>query len=244
VSAALFWSVLFFGLIDLATIVVPGEFLPTVPLEASWGAFFTMIVAGAFVRVAWRPGDRVVPAAQLLLAAVALTVGAALGGRPEPIVVAAVLAVLAGLLLLRTSRPRRAELQPRGAVPLLVLAVAAVPFWAGYAWHAAAASRSGVDDDISVGIPHWAVQSAVGVAILACAVVAGVWPRGRGLLGTCAGVAAVLLGVATASYPEATGAMPSPLAGFAAVAWGLAVAVLAHVPRTDVAVLAPLPRTD
>jgi hypothetical protein len=53
-----------------------------------------------------------------------------------------------------------------------------------------------------------------------------------------------LLGVATVSYPEATGAMPSSLAGFAAVAWGLAVAVLAHVPRTDVAVLAPLPRTD
>jgi hypothetical protein len=231
VAAALFWSVLFFGLIDLATIVVPGDFLPTVPLEASWGAFFTVIVAGAFVRLAWRPDDRVVPAVQLLVAAAALVAGAALGGRPEPVLVAAALAVLVALLLVRTARPRRPELRLRPAAPLLGAAVVATPFWVAYAWQAAAASRTGLDDDISVGVPHWAVQSAVGLAIAACALAAGGWPRGRPLLATSAGLGAVLLGVATVSYPDATGAMPTPLAGFAAVAWGLAVVVLARLPR-------------
>jgi hypothetical protein len=191
-----------------------------------------MIVAGAFVGLAWRPDDRVVPAVQLLLAASALVVGAALGGRAEPVVVAAVLGVLGALLLVRTARPRGVELRLRPAVPLLVVAVAAAPFWAGYAWQAAGASRSGLDDDISVGIPHWAVQSAVGLAIAACALAAGGWPRGRRLLATCAGLAAALLGVATVSYPDATGAMPSPLAGVAALAWGLAVVVLARLPRS------------
>jgi hypothetical protein len=225
--------VLFFGLIDLATIVAPGEFLPTVPLEASWGAFFTVIVAGAFVCAAWCPLDGVAPAAQLFLAATALVAGAALSARWEPVVVAAVLAVLAVLLLLGTPRPGRAELRLRPAVPLLVVAVAAAPFWAAYVWQAATASRSGVDDDISIGIPHWAVQSAVGLAIVACALTAGLWPRGRRLLATSAGLSAVLLGIATLSYPDATGAMPWRGLGLAALAWGLALAVLARVPRTD-----------
>src|SRR5439155_12462568 len=79
VAVALFWSVPFFGLIDLATIVAPGEFLPSVPLEASWGAFFTVIVAGAFVGVAARPLDRLAPAVQLLIAAAALIGGGVQG---------------------------------------------------------------------------------------------------------------------------------------------------------------------
>jgi hypothetical protein len=71
VAAALFWSVPFFGLVDLATLVVPGEFVGSVPLEVSLGALFTVIVAGAFVRVVRRPADRFAPAVQLLLAAAA-----------------------------------------------------------------------------------------------------------------------------------------------------------------------------
>ena len=91
-----------------------------------------------------------------------------------------------------------------------------------------------MDDDISVGVPHWAVQSAAGYAVAACAFAAAVWSPGRRLLGTCAGAAAALLGVATAAYPEATGAMPSQAFGVAALVWGLVVVVLAglpHLPR-------------
>jgi hypothetical protein len=191
---ALFWCVLFFGLIDFA------------------------------------------PAVQLLLAAAALVGGAALGARPEPLIVAAVVSVLAALLFVvaprgRTSVSSSAELPRRLAVPLLVVAVAGAPFWAGYAWQAAAASRTGLGDDISVGIPHWAVQTAVGLAIAGSALAAASWPQGRHLLATSAGLAAVLLGVAPVAYPEATGAMPSRLAGLAAIAWGIAVAALARVPR-------------
>ena len=231
VVAALFWSVPFFGLVDLATIVAPGEFLPSVPLEASWGAFFTSIVAGAFVGVAVRPLDRIAPAVQLLIAAAALVGGAVLGGRSEPLIVAAVVALLGGLLLIGTPRPRVPQLAP--AVPLLVAACAAAPFWVAYAWEAAAASRIGADDDISVGVPHWAVQSAAGYAVAACAFTAAVWQPGRRLLATCAGLAAALLGVATVAYPDAIGAMPSRVLGVAALVWGLGVVVLAWLPRAD-----------
>ncbi len=227
--AALFWSVPFFGLVDLATLIVPGEFLGSVPLEVSWGAFFTCIVAGAFLHVAWRPLDRLAPAVQLLLAAVALAAGAALGARSEPLVVAAAVALLGGLLLVRTPRPGIPRLTP--SVPLLVAACAAAPFWLAYAWQAAAASLLGVDDDISVGVPHWAVQSAAGYAVAACAFAAAVWPPGRRLLATAAGLAAALLGLATAAYPDATGAMPSRVLGVAALVWGLGVVVLAWLRR-------------
>jgi len=229
VVAALFWSVPFFGLIDLATIVAPGEFLPSVPLEASWGAFFTAIVAGAFVGVAVRPFDRLAPAVQLLIAAAALVGGAVLGDRSEPLIVAAAVALLGGLLLIGTTRPRIPRLAP--ALPLLVAACAAAPFWIVYAWQAAAASQIGLDDDVSVGVPHWAVQSAAGYAVAACVFAAAVWPPGRRLLATCGGLAASLIGIATAVYPDAIGAMPSQFLGVAALLWGAGVVVLAWLPR-------------
>ena len=229
VAAALFWSVPFFGLIDLATIVRPGEFLPSVPLEASWGAFFTAIVAGAFVGVAAQPLDRLAPAVQLLIAAAALIGGAVQGGRSEPLIVAAAVALLAALLLIGAPRLRVPTLTP--AVPLLVAACAGAPFWIAYAWQAAAASRTGMDDDISVGVPHWAVQSAAGYAVAGCVFAAAVWPPGRRLLATSGGVAASLIGVATAVYPEAIGAMPSRALGVAALVWGVVVVVLAWLPR-------------
>ena len=95
VAAAVFWSVLFFGLIDLSTMYDPGEFVGVVPLEVSWGVFFTFVVAGAFVSVALRPADRLPPAVQLLVAAVALVTGSVLGLRWEPLPVAVVLAIAA-----------------------------------------------------------------------------------------------------------------------------------------------------
>ncbi len=234
-AAVLFWTVPFFGLIDLATIVAPGEFLPLVALEASWGAFFTAIVAGPFVAVVLRPRDRSAPAVQLLLAAGALVAGALLGGRSEPLAVAALVAVLGGLLLVGTRwpAPRLRPALRRRSVPLLVVAALGAPFWAGYSWQAASASRIGLDDDITVGVPHWAVQVAAGLAVAACALVAAAWPHGRALLASSAGLAAVLLGVATAAYPASTGAMPSAGLGVAAVAWGLVDVVLGWVPRLD-----------
>ena len=88
-AAALFWSVPFFGLVDLATLIVPGEFLGSVPLEVSWGAFFTAIVAGAFVGVARRPLDRVAPAVAGAMPGQAFGVAALVWGL--------VVVVLAGL---------------------------------------------------------------------------------------------------------------------------------------------------
>src|SRR5205085_1384939 len=111
------------------------------------------------------------------------------------------LAVLGGLLLIGTPRPAVPRLAP--SLPLLLAACVGAPFWIAYAWQAAAASRLGLDDDISVGVPHQAVQCATGFAVAACAFAAAVWPPGRRLLGTCSGLAGAVLGVATTAYPDA-----------------------------------------
>jgi hypothetical protein len=227
VAAAAFWSVLFFGLIDLSTMYAPGEFEAVVPLEASWGVFFTFVVAGAFVSVALRPEDRLPPAVQLLVAAVAVAMGAALGLRWEPLPVAVVLA-LSGVLLLRRSggRSRWSRQEVRVSWPLLVVAAAALPFWGAYAWSAFASARLGVDDDITNGIPHWPLQGSTGLALAVCAVLAAVWPRGRRLLATSTCLSATLLGAATLAYPVAVGAMAGRGYGLAAMVWGLAVGLL------------------
>ncbi len=227
VVAAVFWSVLFFGLIDLATMYAPGEFEAVVPLEVSWGVFFTFVVAGAFVSVALRPEDRLPPAVQLLVAAVAVLTGSVLGLRWEPLPVAAVLALSGGLLLARSGwRSRWSRQEVQVSRPLLVVAAAALPFWGAYAWTAFAAARLGVDDDYTNGIPHWPVQAATGLALAVCAVLAAVWPRGRRLLATSTCLSATLLGAATLAYPEATGAMAGRGYGLAAMIWGLAVGLL------------------
>ncbi len=227
VAAAVFWSVLFFGLIDLATLYDPGEFVGVVPLEVSWGAFFTFVVAGAFVSVALRPQDRLPPAVQLLISAVALVAGCVLGLRWEPLPVAAVLALAGGLLLVRSGwRSRWSRREVQVSWPLLVVAVAALPFWGAYAWSAFASARLALDDDITMGVPHWPVQAATGLVVGACAVLAGVWPRGRRLLATSACLSATLLGAATLAYPDAVGAMAGRGYGLAAMIWGLAVGLL------------------
>jgi hypothetical protein len=222
-ATAAFWCVLFFGFVDLSTLVAPGEFVGVVPLEVSWGAFFTFVVASAFVHVALHPRDRRPPAVQLLVAALALVVGAVAGEHAEPLVVAAVLASAGGLLL--RGAHGRPTLRPSG--PLLAVAVVGLPFWLAYAWSALASSRLALDDDVTVGVHHWPVQAACGLAVALLATLAGLWPAGRRLPATSAGLAATLLGVATLAYPDATGAMPHHLLGLGAVLFGLAVGLLA-----------------
>jgi hypothetical protein len=141
---ALFWSVLFFGLIDLATIVDPGEFLPA---------------------------------------------GAVAPRRPR-----------GGAVLGRVRLARRGRI-PRGP---------------GRRHQRRHPALGGAD--------------AVGLAIAACALLAGAWSHGRRLLDTSAALATMLLGVATVVYPDAIGAMRSPGFGFVAMAWGLVVVALARLP--------------
>ena len=233
-AAAAFWSVLFFGFVDLSTLYDPGEFVGVVPLDVSWGAFFTFVVAGAFVHVALHPRDRIPPAVQLLAAAGTLTVGAVGGLHPEPLIVAAVLALAGGLLLRgtgwRSGLPRRAI---RVSWPLLAVAVVGLPFWVAYAWSALASSRLALDDDISVGVPHWPVQAAAGLVVVALSVTAALWPGGRRLLSASVCLTATFLGAATLAYPTATGAMAGRGAGLAAMVFGLAVGLLPPARRGD-----------
>jgi len=56
VFAALFWSVLFFGLIDLLVVPLQDErFSPYLVVETSWGLLYTTLVALPRVMYAVRP---------------------------------------------------------------------------------------------------------------------------------------------------------------------------------------------
>src|SRR3954447_8299537 len=91
----------FFGLVDLGTIVglsAPSEQWP-VPLEASWGCFFTFVVGGAYAWLAIARAPRF-PVVQLAVAAGALAGGSLAGGDAGPLPVALALAVSVLLLCL------------------------------------------------------------------------------------------------------------------------------------------------
>src|SRR5262245_37786502 len=58
VAAALWWSVLFFGLIDLSVGIIPDEypdFLDFVAVETSWGLLYTVLVPVPLIAWAIRP---------------------------------------------------------------------------------------------------------------------------------------------------------------------------------------------
>jgi hypothetical protein len=219
--SAVFWAVFFFGLIDLAVLADPRDFLPVVGLEAGWGVLFTCFVAGPLVVVAWRPSGGV--------AAAALLLGCLLGLDARPLPVAVAVGATAVLVLVCGGGQLRSELGPGFVLapdwPLVALAVAAVPFWLLHALHAFAAARagSGADSDITWGIDHWPVHGAAAVTLALSPAMASAWPGGRRLLGTTTCVAGTLLGAASLAYPDSSGAMASRSWALLAILWSLAV---------------------
>jgi hypothetical protein len=76
------------------------------------------------------------------------------------------------------------------------------------------------------------MQGALAVALVVLSVGAAVWPRGRRHLGVGVGVAAGYLGLVSLTHPTYDAALGTPWAGLA-LAWGVAVALLSAVPRSE-----------
>jgi hypothetical protein len=219
---ALVWLVPGFGLIDLT--VTWDDDWPVV-LEAGWGLFFTFVVAVPFVAVAVRPLRPAAAVAQLAVAAAALAVASVVSAEPGAAALAAVVAAEAALV----ARPRGGErLRPfRLAVDrmLLVLALAAVVPWLGYAARMAELNRDGsAETDITNGVDHYSVQAATAIAVATLAFVAAIWPKGRRLSGLCVSVVAIYLGVVSFAWPGAAGGFDRTWSTLC-VLWGAAVAV-------------------
>lgn len=234
VAAALLaalWAVLFFALVDLSIIFMWNDyFADVVPLEASWGAFLTFFMVVPLIVVAVRPrryGEAVLLAG---VTTVAIIIGAALAADPRPLWLAAAAAVSGAVVLALGVWGRNAGVVPtavlnlRVTVPMAVLAVAGVPLWWPYIAHAASA-QGVLPGDMSLGIDHWPVQAAAGIAVMLAAFLAAVLVEVRVLAAIAAAMPASAIGVtmvASAGLPVAT---ESALWSVFAVLWGTTVAL-------------------
>lgn len=233
VLVALWWVLLFYGLVDLLVAVVPSsfpqEFYRYAVLEASWGLLYTFLLPMPLIAWAVRPSGWVGPqvlaiAAAVLVAGVA---GAAFGQAFMAFVVAASAAF-----------PRMWQPRPRWSVRLI-----ASPIWwpasglvivglgAGllHAWDVLQVARSGVADDNTWGLWHLPMQAGFALAVPAAAG-AGVLAAANRVRGwwfsvVPAALCAVLFGLIALEYPSHL-ASPGEVGGIWAVCWGTALLVI------------------
>ncbi|HWM02706.1 MAG TPA: hypothetical protein VNP92_10265 [Actinophytocola sp.] len=204
-------------------------------LEASWGIFFSVIVAVPFIWVAVRPVLAAPAIAQLWVALAALVV-AAVVSLEAPVLLHIVLLGFGVALVSLTEEAER--WMPRDLAPnwpvLAVAAAGAVP-WLVHAYEMADLNRQELPDQSLTGaVDHYSVQAAFALGVLALATLAGVWSRGRRLLATCAGISAAYVGVVAWAFPDAEGGMATGWAA-AMTAWGLVLTVCAWLPRRELA---------
>ncbi|HEU0335908.1 MAG TPA: hypothetical protein VFR43_05095 [Gaiellaceae bacterium] len=213
-----------FGLVDLAVTWSPDW--PQV-LEAGWGVFFTFLVGSPFVLVAIRPRSSAPAAVQLVVAATALAVSAPAASEWPLLWLVALLAVQ--IALVGALAPPAWVVLPAAGVsaPLLALAAAGAAPWLVYALDMWSLSREGRPDaDITMGIDHYAVQGALGLALVALPLLAGVRAGLRPFVPACAGIAGAYLGLVSLAWPGAAGGFGRAWSG-AALAWGLALVAVA-----------------
>jgi hypothetical protein len=227
VLCALTWLVLpGFGLMDLAVSWDPAW---PVVLEAGWGVFTTVLVAGSFVAIAFRPTCAAPATVTLAVALGALLVSAAAGLEWQLLGYVALLGMEAAVVLLVPGRERVLPAVRSASVPLLVLAAAGIPPLFALAARMYRLNRQNAGEaigELTMGVDHHAVQGALAVALAALAVVAAVWPRGRRALGTSAGAGAAYVGLVSLAFPG-TWAGVGPTWSALWTIWGAALAGLA-----------------
>ena len=234
VFVALTWLVFpGFGLVDLS--VTWDRDWPVV-LEASWGVFMTVLVAGSFLAIALRP-RRAAPATATLLLSLATWLIAAAAGLEWPLLgYAALLAVELPLVLLVPDRERLRPVAWSVWRPLLVVAALGVVPGLLHAERMFSANRRDAGvliGDVTMGVDHYAVQGALALALPALAVLAACWPRGRRYLGASVGLCAGYLGLVSLAFPFTWGGV-SALWSVLCLAWAAAITGLAiAAPRSQ-----------
>ena len=214
-----------FGLVDLS--VTWSQDWPQV-LEAGWGVFFTILVGAPFLLLAIRPRSSAPALVQLVVAAAALAVSAVAAAE-------APLLWFVGLLVVQIAvvgrLAGRVWVAPAAglSVPLLLLAAPAVVPWLAYALDMWSRNREGRPDaDITMGIDHYAVQGALGLALAVLPLLAALRASLRPFAAVCAGVAGSYVGLVSLAWPDAAGGFGRAWSG-AALAWGLALVAVALV---------------
>ncbi|MBX6749232.1 MAG: hypothetical protein IRY85_06085 [Micromonosporaceae bacterium] len=239
---ALLWALPGFGFVDLAVTVDPDPvWLPVAILDGGWGLLVTGFIVAALVLVALRPAWAAEIAAQLAGVAALIAVSAVITGEYTVwwmllalILPAGALAGLAALGRRRgTPRPAPASRPDRAWVRWAYAALAAlgaVP-WLAYAVEMYRAKWEGrPPGEITNNVNHWAIQGALGVALVGFAILAATRPSLRRFNAVRVGLCAAYLGVCSLRFPEGAGGL-SPAWSALAIAWGVALLVVATVPR-------------
>jgi len=222
---AVFWGLLFYGLIDLLAFLQGPEFHDTVLLSTGWGLVFLVLVAAplATVAVASR-ATASSAAAELLAVAAAVAVGALLSASPRHLALTAGLLLSAALVAwLGHASPRPIEWHWSTA-PAAALAVAVVPA-ASYVWTSARSTGTGRTTDDTWGFDHWPVQAALPVALLLVAALAAGHPRGWRLPLWTATAATIWFAVVAFVEPSLVGSLDRGWS-VAVLVWAVGFAVL------------------
>jgi hypothetical protein len=85
--------------------------------------------------------------------------------------------------------------------------------------------------DITIGIDHYSVQGALGLALASLAILVAIWPEGRRYIGVSVGLAAAYLGLASLAWHPTPGSF-SQAWSTVCMAWGAAIAVLSALRPT------------
>ena len=234
VVAAVFWGWLFFGVQDTLTVFVEGQdFAAHYIMESGWGLLFLMLVAVPLIGLAFRPRALVL-IAEVGTISLAVIVGALLAGSPAHLLPGAGL-LLTALAVAGLSWPEIRSRRLRVDRPLAVLVLVAVVPALGYAWRMA---QSNVDVEQTVNLDHYPIQAAVGVAVVLLAGLIAVsreWSMAW-LANATLAVTVGWLGVESVIYPHLLGSFGTTW-GWLALAWAIAILLVALRPRTSRGVL-------
>jgi len=232
VAVALWWAVLFFGVIDLLVGIVPSEFpdfSQFVVVETSWGLLYTCLVPVPLIAWALRPARWVGP--QIVAVAAAVLVAGVTAAAWGQVFVAFVVAASAAFPRMWRPRPRWSEgrlLVTPAFWPVDALLAIGLGGALWHAWDAVETARSRVGDDDTWGLMHLPMQAGFALAVPAAAAVA-VLAVANGVSGwwfaiVPPAVSAVWFGVVCTRYPDLLGSL-GETAGWVTVAWGTATAV-------------------
>jgi len=236
VAAALmvpFWTVLpGMGLIDLQVMFVPGSYYSdSVGLMVSWGVLTTLLVGLPFAWFVARPSQALPVAVVLGVCAVAVLVGAVLGGQWPPAAVAALIVVTALPVLPAALRQARAEgLRLRVRPGFLVLTALTVPFAWRYAADAFRTARTDPSPEpwLTNGVDHWPLQGALAVVVVVLLVVLALWPRGVPVVRAALSLALATMALCWGMHPDTVGSVDSPLIAGGTLLVAMLVALIGH----------------
>jgi hypothetical protein len=226
---ALLWLLPGFAIIDLTVTWDPSW---PVMLEGGWGLMFGALVAAPFAALVLEP-ERPAAILQLTAVCISIALAAALSLAWEAAVLDAVLAAqIASIVLGGSLRPRRQLGPPRLSVPLLIVAAVGSGPWIAYAFGMFAADRENRPDrDLTLGVDHYSVQGALALALVGLTYLAALWPKRLWPAAFGVAVSAAYLGIVSAAHQGTPGGF-STNRSWAAVAWGMAVAVAAWFSRS------------